>query len=497
MTITGPVGTNFSTLTPGGLQTMNNNTTDPGSSSSINALSVTNGGRTITVEVPSINVAVGQELRISLSVAQNVITFGTVSGDSSFQVTTNKDTTPAATPPYTTAPAAPTQVVVVDGSQRTPHDQLFDLLTVAVRDQFGNDVAGQPVTATAPGSGASGTFTGGVTTASVTTGIDGTVALPRITANSTIGDWTLALASNALTGSNSMNNLAYGDPADIALTLAPPSITADGTSKSQATATVTDQFGNKIPDESVTITSNGSQQIGAVTNVGDGTYNAEITASSVAGQSVITATDNDARNPTGTATLTQTARPATTAELTLSPTSIKADGTSTTTATVKLSDAVDGPVSGDNVTITSTGTQNIGAVTDKGNGTYTATITSSKTAGDSSIKATDTSVVPELSSAATLTQTAVPVSPTVIKPVLKFLHPPKKKVKSAKVTFKFKVIKGKAKSFQCKLDGKKWAKCKSPKKVKVKKGKHVFKVRGIATDGSFGKAITRKIKRVS
>ncbi|MGA7397417.1 MAG: hypothetical protein WBW62_08230 [Solirubrobacterales bacterium] len=84
----------------------------------------------------------------------------------------------------------------------------------------------------------------------------------------------------------------------------------------------------------------------------------------------------------------------------------------------------------------------------------------------------------------------------VIKPVLKFTNPPKKMVKSAKVKFKFKVTKGKAKSFQCKLDKKKWSKCKSPKKIKLKKGKHVFKVRGVATDGSFGKTLKYKVKRV-
>jgi len=46
------------------------------------------------------------------------------------------------------------------------------------------------------------------------------------------------------------------------------------------------------------------------------------------------------------------------------------------------------------------------------------------------------------------------------------------------------------------LDKKKWTKCKSPRIVKLKLGKHIFRVRGIATDGTFGKPIVRKVKRI-
>ena len=164
--------------------------------------------------------------------------------------------------------------------------------------------------------------------------------------------------------------------------------------------------------------------------------------------------------------------------------------------TVSDSNALGDPVSGDSISIKSSGAQQIGAVTDHGDGTYAAQVTASTVAGSSTITATDSSPSPSIKGSATLTQTSVTPPPTVIKPVLKFVKAPKKKVKKVKVKFRFKVVKGKAKGFQCKLDRKKWTKCKSPKVVKLKRGKHTFRVRGVATNGTFGKPIVRRIKRI-
>ena len=63
----------------------------------------------------------------------------------------------------------------------------------------------------------------------------------------------------------------------------------------------------------------------------------------------------------------------------LSPASIVANGTSISTATATVTAGAN-PVSGDTVTFSSSDSaEKIGAVTDNKNGTYTATITSSKT----------------------------------------------------------------------------------------------------------------------
>jgi len=94
-----------------------------------------------------------------------------------------------------------------------------------------------------------------------------------------------------------------------------------------------------------------------------------------------------------------------TMSLSLSPASIPADGTSTSTATVTVDDLGGGPVSGDTVSIQSSGGQQVGPVTAGSTpGTYQATITSTSTVGQSTITATDSTA--NANATATLTQTA-------------------------------------------------------------------------------------------
>ncbi|MGH2874241.1 MAG: Ig-like domain-containing protein, partial [Solirubrobacteraceae bacterium] len=83
--------------------------------------------------------------------------------------------------------------------------------------------------------------------------------------------------------------------------------------------------------------------------------------------------------------------------------------TSTVTATV--TDAAGDPITTDAVSFSASPSGvTIGPVTNNGNGSYTATITSSETAGQVTITATDTSAA--LTGAATLTQTAATSSGT-------------------------------------------------------------------------------------
>ncbi|HTX07545.1 MAG TPA: invasin domain 3-containing protein [Solirubrobacteraceae bacterium] len=94
--------------------------------------------------------------------------------------------------------------------------------------------------------------------------------------------------------------------------------------------------------------------------------------------------------------------------LSLSPMSITANGSSTSTATVTVDDSTGAGVTGDTVDISSTDNgEKISPTpaTDNGNGTYTATITSSTTPGMPMITATDTTS-PVTPATETLTQTA-------------------------------------------------------------------------------------------
>jgi uncharacterized protein YukE len=186
-------------------------------------------------------------------------------------------------------------------------------------------------------------------------------------------------------------------------------IIADGAHSTTATATVTSS-GAPVDGESVTFGStDGGQTIGTVNPAGGGSgqYTAQITSSLVAGPSTITATDTTATpSPvSGQATLNQVAGPpANISTPNLVPTSILADGSAHSTATVTVTDANSNPVTNDSITFgasPSTGIS-VGGTTNHGNGNYSAQITGT-TAGTPSITATDGSLT---SNGATLTLTS-------------------------------------------------------------------------------------------
>lgn len=106
-----------------------------------------------------------------------------------------------------------------------------------------------------------------------------------------------------------------------------------------------------------------------------------------------------------------TGGPAAAVALSLSPSSIPADGQSVSTAIATVTDAGNNPVCGDTVQLSSPDSgQQLGALTDNGNGEYIGTIRSSMTPDQVAITATDVSVSPHVSGQATLTQTNVPTT---------------------------------------------------------------------------------------
>jgi adhesin/invasin len=219
----------------------------------------------------------------------------------------------------------------------------------------------------------------------------------------------------------------YGTCKTITETLNPPSIAANGTSTSIATATV--QLCNTAlttcspdvqPAQTVVFTSTDpGETISATTMHPNGVFTAVITSSTTAGQATITATDSypdfPSGNPTSihaTAILTQTPGPGVQLVLVVSPSSIVANGKSTSTATATVRDGHGNTVAGDTVSFTSSDkAEKISTTTDHSNGTYTVTITSSKTTEVATITATDTTETPNLKGSAPLRQT--PVTPTV------------------------------------------------------------------------------------
>jgi hypothetical protein len=170
----------------------------------------------------------------------------------------------------------------------------------------------------------------------------------------------------------------------VTVALAPPSIVANGTATSTVTVHAADQYGNPRAGDPVVLDTDGDATLSALTDNGDGSYTATLTASTVAGTQTVSATDGAASAST---MLTQVPDSASQVTLTLAPPTVEADGTSTSNATITVADASGNPRTGDPVTLTTDGDVMISAVTDAGFGTYTATVTASTTAGTETLTA--------------------------------------------------------------------------------------------------------------
>jgi invasin-like protein len=185
--------------------------------------------------------------------------------------------------------------------------------------------------------------------------------------------------------------------------------------------------------------------------------------------------------------------PAESVAVSLSPASIATGGSSTSTATATVTDADGYGIYGDEMTFSSSDPgERIGAVTDNGDGTYSARITSSTTPGIATITAVDESVEPEALGTARLTQTTVPAalpSATLPQPlsstppVVRLLKRPGHRTRDRTPTFRFASSQA-GSTFSCEVDGGRYGACASPFTLpKLGFGRHAFEVRATGSGG--------------
>ena len=258
---------------------------------------------------------------------------------------------------------SPTSITATAGTpQNASVNTAFAIqLQATVRDPFNNPVSGATVTFTVPGSGASGSFAGGVTTA--TTNASGVATAAVFTANTTAGSYVVtASVSGVSTPANfSLTNLA-GAAASITATVGTPqSATINTAFATQLQATVKDSFNNPVSGTTVTFTAPTS---GASGTFAGGVNTATTNASGVATAPVFTANSTTGGPYTVTASASGVG---TTANYSLTnlaapPASITATGGTPQSATVNtaftaalqatVKDASNNPVSGVTVTFT-------------------------------------------------------------------------------------------------------------------------------------------------
>ena len=153
--------------------------------------------------------------------------------------------------------AAPASIGPAAGT--TPQSTYINMafaakLAAVVLDGFGNPVSGVPVTFTAPSSGASGSFAGGVIT--VATDSTGTATAPVFSANGTLGTYDVTAMASGISSAAIFQ--LTNQPGPAAAVTATAGVNQNTTILSsfntQLTATVLDASNNPVPNVSVTFT---------------------------------------------------------------------------------------------------------------------------------------------------------------------------------------------------------------------------------------------------
>ena len=196
----------------------------------------------------------------------------------------------------------------------------------------------------------------------------------------------------------------------VGLTASPTSITADGSSSSELTATVRDANGNALGENVLVTFTSDLGNLSSSTAVTDSSGQARVTLSgTTAGMATVTARGAGA-DAGSTANVTLTAGAASAITVSASPASIIADGSSTSTLTATVRDANGNAVSGAAVAwTTNAGSLASASSTANGAGVATVVLTSSASAGSATVRAT----VGSASGTAAVTFTANPANARV------------------------------------------------------------------------------------
>ncbi|MHC2598873.1 adhesin/invasin [Kluyvera sp. 1366] len=272
-------------------------------------------------------------------------------------------------------------VIVADGTDGS-------VITLTLKDRNDNGVNGQAVAfvSSLPGSAVSSAADNGDGTYSAT--LTGTTA-GATSISATINSSNFAVIPATVTLTADSGNLDAGKSL---LNASRPAIVADGADGSVITLTLKDRNDNAVRGQVVMLSSGlAGSAVSSVTDNGDGTYTGTLTGSK-AGDTSITAMVNDSNFAVAAVNVSLTADSSNLdtgrSLLTASRPAIVADGADGSVITLTLRDRNDNAVSGQAVAfVSSLNDSAFGSVLDHGDGTYTATLTGTKS-GRSSITVT-------------------------------------------------------------------------------------------------------------
>ena len=339
-----------------------------------------------------------------LALAAGTAVFGSTSatlytaGTLTRTLTANDVTDPAKTagtsPVFTVSALAVSKLTITSAPATATAGTNFGNVVVKSTDTYGNPVVVNPATSFTLSASGSGTLSNNTGTIALNASIK-TLSTVQYTKAESITLTATATGGMALAASAPSSTIAVGPGAASAATstiaASPGSIAADGSSTSAITVQLKDALGNSLTGTggAVTLSTTGGT-LSAVTDNGNGTYSATLTAPSSAASGTVSGTVNAAAIvSTATVAFTAGAASGATSTVVAAPSTITANGSSTSAITVRLKDVVGGGLAagGDIVGLSSTaGTLSV--VTDNGNGTYSATLTAPTTAGSGTVSGT-------------------------------------------------------------------------------------------------------------
>ncbi len=325
----------------------------------------------------------------------------------------------------TFADGTPTKLAITTITPASPTAGSAFSVTVQSEDSSGtatNVTADTTITLTL----ATGTGTlGGTLTGTITAGTSSVIISGATYTKAQTGVSLTATASggNTMTAATSSTfKVVAGvvSPTVSTVVASPTSVTANGSTTSKVTVTLLDANSNPVSGKTVTLTPDGgsstiSAASGSSSATGVVTFKVTDTVAEAVTYTATDTTDTITITPTATVTFTAGKPSASLSTVVASPTSIVADGSTTSTITVTLLDANSNPVSGKTVTLTAgSGSLTISAASGPSSATGVVTFTVTDTKAQAvTYKAKDTSDGITIAQTATVTFTVGAVSPTV------------------------------------------------------------------------------------